>query len=60
STDILDLREIIKETIAPTISLHRKSRGTLDTYGDSEVTAEEIDRLLFSIPHFERALVIIL
>jgi len=56
STSILKLREIIKETITPTISLHREASGTLDRYGDTEPSEEEINRLLFSNPYFDRSL----
>lgn len=53
---ILNLRKVIKESLTPTISLHRKSRGTLDKLGDTEVKQEEIDRIMFSIPYLDRPL----
>ena len=42
--------------MTPTIEAHRRSRGDLALYGHSSIKDEEINRLLFSIPYFDRPL----
>lgn len=56
ATDIKSLREIIRATMTPTIEAHRKSRDNVSIYNDTIVTDDEINRLLFSIPYFDRSL----
>ncbi len=56
NANIVNLREIVRRAIAPTISIHRKPEKTLAKYKEQVVTEEEIDEFLFSIPYLDRAL----
>lgn len=42
--------------IAPTIDLHRQSRGLLNKRENITATEEEVNKFLFSIPYFDRPL----
>jgi hypothetical protein len=56
STNIRQLRSIIKKAIAPTILKYRKTKLLFKSDKITGVTENEVNEFLFCIPYFEKAL----